>query len=79
MTGEVFVGRTDELKRFAALLGELPPSHRRPNWVRSRKSRKDPAGAARSRVVLVYGLGGIIAPFIGIKLIDMIIASIHLV
>src|SRR5664280_709210 len=27
----------------------------------------------------VYGMGGIIAPFIGIKLIDMLIASIHLV
>src|ERR1700674_878048 len=27
--------------------------------------------------LLVYGLGGIIAPFIGIKLIDMIITSLH--
>jgi K+-transporting ATPase ATPase B chain len=27
--------------------------------------------------LLVYGLGGIIAPFIGIKLIDMILTSLH--
>ena len=27
--------------------------------------------------LLVYGVGGIIAPFIGIKLIDMIITSLH--
>jgi K+-transporting ATPase ATPase B chain len=28
--------------------------------------------------VLIYGLGGIIAPFIGIKLIDMLLAALHL-
>jgi K+-transporting ATPase ATPase B chain len=27
--------------------------------------------------LLVYGLGGLVAPFIGIKLIDMIITSLH--
>ena len=27
--------------------------------------------------LLVYGLGGIIAPFIGIKLIDVVITSLH--
>jgi K+-transporting ATPase ATPase B chain len=27
--------------------------------------------------LLVYGLGGIVAPFIGIKLIDVIITSLH--
>lgn len=37
------------------------------------------AAALLKRNMLVYGLGGIVAPFIGIKLIDMIIASIHLV
>jgi K+-transporting ATPase ATPase B chain len=29
--------------------------------------------------LLIYGLGGIIAPFIGIKLIDMILVAMHLV
>jgi K+-transporting ATPase ATPase B chain len=29
--------------------------------------------------MLVYGLGGIVAPFIGIKLIDMAITAVHLV
>ncbi len=28
--------------------------------------------------VLVYGLGGIIAPFIGIKIIDMILSALHI-
>jgi K+-transporting ATPase ATPase B chain len=37
------------------------------------------AAALLKRNMLVYGLGGIVAPFIGIKLIDMIIGSIHLV
>ncbi len=29
--------------------------------------------------LLVYGLGGLVAPFAGIKLIDMILAALHLV
>jgi K+-transporting ATPase ATPase B chain len=39
-----------------------------------------PAGAASilRRNLLIYGLGGIIAPFIGIKLIDMIVTTIGL-
>ena len=38
-----------------------------------------PMGAAGllRRNLLVYGLGGIIAPFVGIKLIDMILAGVH--
>ncbi len=28
--------------------------------------------------VLIYGLGGIVVPFVGIKLIDMILAALHL-
>jgi K+-transporting ATPase ATPase B chain len=28
--------------------------------------------------VLVYGVGGLIVPFIGIKLIDMLLTSLHL-
>jgi K+-transporting ATPase ATPase B chain len=28
--------------------------------------------------VLVYGLGGIIVPFIGIKVIDVILTALHL-
>ena len=28
--------------------------------------------------LLVYGLGGLVAPFIGIKLIDMILVAVHL-
>ncbi len=36
------------------------------------------AGAILRRNLLIYGLGGIIVPFIGIKLIDVIIAVLHL-
>jgi K+-transporting ATPase ATPase B chain len=37
-------------------------------------------GAARllSRNLLIYGLGGVIAPFIGIKLIDVLIHAVNL-
>jgi K+-transporting ATPase ATPase B chain len=28
--------------------------------------------------VMLYGVGGIIIPFIGIKLIDMLLAALHL-
>jgi K+-transporting ATPase ATPase B chain len=38
--------------------------------------RYRPAGAAvmLRRNLLVYGLGGVIAPFIGIKLIDLVVS-----
>jgi K+-transporting ATPase ATPase B chain len=28
--------------------------------------------------LLIYGLGGVIVPFIGIKLIDLAVAALHL-
>jgi K+-transporting ATPase ATPase B chain len=31
------------------------------------------------RNLLIYGFGGLVAPFVGIKLVDMIITSIHLI
>jgi K+-transporting ATPase ATPase B chain len=39
-----------------------------------------PLGAAAilSRNLLIYGLGGMIVPFIGIKAIDVIISALHL-
>jgi potassium-transporting ATPase ATP-binding subunit len=36
------------------------------------------AAALLQRNLVVYGLGGIVAPFIGIKLIDMFITALHL-
>jgi K+-transporting ATPase ATPase B chain len=30
------------------------------------------------RNLLIYGLGGVIAPFVGIKLIDVIVTHLHL-
>lgn len=32
-----------------------------------------------SRNLLIYGFGGVVVPFIGIKIIDMIVAALHLV
>jgi potassium-transporting ATPase ATP-binding subunit len=31
------------------------------------------------RNLIIYGVGGIIAPFIGIKLIDLVLEGLHLV
>ena len=42
------------------------------------KYRAIGAAALLRRNLLVYGLGGIVLPFIGIKLIDMILAALHL-
>jgi K+-transporting ATPase ATPase B chain len=41
----------------------------------------EPAGAATllKKNLLVYGGGGLVAPFIGIKLIDMAINAFHLI
>jgi K+-transporting ATPase ATPase B chain len=41
--------------------------------------RPMPAMALLQRNLLIYGVGGIIAPFIGIKLIDLLITSLHII
>lgn len=43
------------------------------------KYREVSAGKLLSRNLLIYGLGGIIAPFICIKIIDVIIVALHIV
>jgi len=42
--------------------------------------RYRPLGAARilARNLWIYGVGGIIVPFIGIKLIDWVVLALHL-
>ncbi len=40
--------------------------------------RPMPAAALLRRNLLVYGLGGIIVPFIGIKVIDVVVTALHL-
>jgi K+-transporting ATPase ATPase B chain len=42
------------------------------------KYRPMSASSLLRRNLLIYGLGGVIVPFIGIKLIDMIITTIGL-
>jgi K+-transporting ATPase ATPase B chain len=43
--------------------------------------RYRPIGAAAllRENLLIYGLGGLVAPFIGIKLIDLLLVALHLV
>ncbi len=43
------------------------------------KYRPVGADALLRRNLLIWGLGGVIAPFIGIKLIDMILVALHLI
>jgi potassium-transporting ATPase ATP-binding subunit len=42
--------------------------------------RYRPIGAAAllRNNLLIYGVGGIIAPFVGIKLIDLLVTAVHL-
>ena len=42
------------------------------------KYRPVGAGALLRRNLLIYGLGGIILPFIGIKIIDVVLVALHL-
>ncbi|MHB1692544.1 MAG: potassium-transporting ATPase subunit KdpB [bacterium] len=50
-----------------------------PLALRGVKYRPAKASDILTRNLLIYGLGGVIAPFIGIKLIDMLITYLHIV
>jgi K+-transporting ATPase ATPase B chain len=50
-----------------------------PLALRGVKYRPAPAGIILRRNLVVYGIGGIIIPFIGIKLIDVILVFVHAV
>ncbi|HJW21769.1 MAG TPA: potassium-transporting ATPase subunit KdpB, partial [Candidatus Limnocylindrales bacterium] len=41
--------------------------------------RAAPASVLLRQNLLIYGLGGIIAPFLGIKVIDLVVSALHLV
>ena len=47
--------------------------------VKGVKYREVPAGELLKRYLLIYGLGGIIVPFICIKIIDVILVGLGLV
>ncbi|MGA2409169.1 MAG: potassium-transporting ATPase subunit KdpB [Candidatus Binataceae bacterium] len=49
-----------------------------PLALRGVKYRPLGAAAILSRNLLIYGLGGVIVPFIGIKVIDLIVSTLHL-
>jgi K+-transporting ATPase ATPase B chain len=50
-----------------------------PLALRGVQFRPMPAMALLRRNLLIYGVGGVIAPFFGIKIIDMIITSLHFI
>jgi K+-transporting ATPase ATPase B chain len=49
-----------------------------PLAIRGVNFKPAPASVLLRRNLLVYGLGGIVAPFVGIKAIDLIVAALHL-
>jgi K+-transporting ATPase ATPase B chain len=49
-----------------------------PLSLRGVQYRPVPAGEMLQRNLLIYGLGGIVAPFIGIKIIDLVLAALRL-
>ncbi len=49
-----------------------------PLALRGVRYRPQPAGAMLRRNLAIYGLGGVIAPFIGIKLVDLIVTGLRL-
>ncbi len=50
-----------------------------PLALRGVRFRPMPAAALLRRHLLIYGLGGVLAPFPGIKLVDLIVNALHLV
>ncbi len=50
-----------------------------PLALRGVKYRPVPAAALLRRNLLIYGVGGLLIPFVGIKLIDLILVAMHLV
>ena len=50
-----------------------------PLALRGVQFRPMPAMKLLQRNLMIYGVGGIIAPFLGIKLIDIVITSLHLI
>jgi K+-transporting ATPase ATPase B chain len=48
-----------------------------PLALRGVKFRPSSASALLRRNIFIYGLGGIAVPFIGIKLIDMLLTAVH--
>ena len=49
-----------------------------PLALRGVKYRPIGAGKLLQRNLTIYGLGGIVAPFIGIKLVDLVVSALHL-
>ena len=47
-----------------------------PLALRGVRFRAESAAAVLRRNLLIYGLGGIVAPFVGIKLIDLVISAL---
>ena len=49
-----------------------------PLALRGVKYRPMPAAQLLTRNIVIYGIGGVIVPFIGIKAIDLLLMGLHL-
>ena len=49
-----------------------------PLALRGVKFRAEGAAQSLRRNMLIYGVGGIILPFVGIKIIDVLLVALHL-
>jgi K+-transporting ATPase ATPase B chain len=50
-----------------------------PLALRGVRYRPAPAAVILRRNLVIYGFGGLVVPFIGIKIIDVLIVALHLV
>jgi K+-transporting ATPase ATPase B chain len=50
-----------------------------PLALRGVKYRPLPAGRLLRNNLAIYGIGGLIVPFVGIKIIDLILTALHVV
>ena len=66
--------RHDALVCYALTWAMVKVAHRAQQPVPTEQS--EPAPAVKSGGMLIYGAGGVIAPFIGIKLIDVIVSAL---
>ena len=70
--------RLDNVVRLFEILVSMPLLPEIPLALRGVKYRAVGAGKLLGRNLLIYGLGGLIAPFVGIKLIDIVISALGL-
>ena len=69
-------GASESVKRWVVENGGSVPDDLDPMALRGVKFRPSNAQQILRRNIMIYGVGGIIAPFIFIKLIDLILTAL---